>query len=162
MATEVRKIGPPGPYDNNAYVIVDTASQQSIFVDAPFESERALEVAKDTKVQQIVVTHRHGDHWANIDLVKEKLAVPVMCHEADKAPYERKVDATVGDGDDGNTADGDGCDSNCKPTACGNGVRAGGELHPDLVWTYRDPIAAVREIAGRVCFYDEKVDLTVV
>jgi uncharacterized protein (DUF427 family) len=41
-------------------------------------------------------------------------------------------------------------------------VRAGGELHPDLVWTYRDPIAAVREIAGRVCFYDEKVDLTVV
>ena len=27
-------------------------------------------------------------------------------------------------------------------------VRAGGELHPDLVWTYRDPIPAVREIAG--------------
>ena len=28
-------------------------------------------------------------------------------------------------------------------------VRAGGELHPDLVWTYRDPIPAVRDIAGR-------------
>ena len=40
-------------------------------------------------------------------------------------------------------------------------MRAGGELHPDLVWTYRDPIAAVRDIAGFVCFYDEKVDLTV-
>jgi len=40
-------------------------------------------------------------------------------------------------------------------------VRAGGELHPDLVWTYRDPIADVREIAGLVSFYDEKVDLTV-
>ncbi len=40
-------------------------------------------------------------------------------------------------------------------------VRAGGDLHPDLVWTYRDPIADVREIAGLVCFYDEKVDLTV-
>ena len=100
MASEVRKIGPLGPYDNNAYVIVDTGTMQSLFVDAPFESERALDAAKDTKVQRIVVTHRHGDHWANIDLVKEKLAVPVMCHEADKAPYERKVDATVGDGDD--------------------------------------------------------------
>jgi uncharacterized protein (DUF427 family) len=40
-------------------------------------------------------------------------------------------------------------------------VRAGGELHRDLVWTYRDPLPAVREIAGRVCFYDEKVDFTV-
>ncbi len=36
-------------------------------------------------------------------------------------------------------------------------VRAGGELHPDLVWTYRDPIPAVREIAGLVCFYDRRL-----
>ena len=100
MGTEVRKIGPLGPYDNNAYVIVDTGTKQSLFIDAPSESERALDEAKDTKVQRIVVTHRHGDHWANIDLVKEKLGAPVMCHEADRAPYERKVDATVGDGDD--------------------------------------------------------------
>ena len=40
-------------------------------------------------------------------------------------------------------------------------VRAGGELHRDLVWTYQDPLPAVREIAGRVAFYDEKVELTV-
>jgi hydroxyacylglutathione hydrolase len=99
MPAEVRKIGPLGPYDNNAYVIVDGETKQSIFVDAPFESERALDAAKDTKVQRIVVTHRHGDHWANIDLVKDKLGVPVMCHEADRAPYERKVDATVADND---------------------------------------------------------------
>jgi uncharacterized protein (DUF427 family) len=39
-------------------------------------------------------------------------------------------------------------------------VRAGGELHEDLVWTYRDPIPAVADIAGYVCFYDEKVDLS--
>jgi cysteine-rich repeat protein len=29
--------------------------------------------------------------------------------------------------DDGNLADGDGCDSNCTPTGCGNGVVTGGE-----------------------------------
>ena len=39
-------------------------------------------------------------------------------------------------------------------------VRAGGELHADIAWTYRDPIPEVREIAGLVCFYDEKVELT--
>jgi cysteine-rich repeat protein len=33
--------------------------------------------------------------------------------------------------DDGNTADGDGCDSNCTPTACGNGVVTGGEQCDD-------------------------------
>ncbi len=29
--------------------------------------------------------------------------------------------------DDGNTLDGDGCDSNCSVTGCGNGIRVGGE-----------------------------------
>jgi uncharacterized protein (DUF427 family) len=40
-------------------------------------------------------------------------------------------------------------------------VRAGGELHADVVWTYTDPLAAVRDIAGLVCFYEERVDLVV-
>jgi uncharacterized protein (DUF427 family) len=40
-------------------------------------------------------------------------------------------------------------------------VRAGGELHRDLVWTYRDPIPEAAAIAGLVCFYDERVDLVV-
>jgi uncharacterized repeat protein (TIGR01451 family)/MYXO-CTERM domain-containing protein len=29
--------------------------------------------------------------------------------------------------DDGNTLDGDGCDSNCTPTSCGNGIQTAGE-----------------------------------
>ena len=99
MPAEVRKIGPLGPYDNNAYVIVDGETKQSIFVDAPIGSERALDAAKDTNVLRVVITHRHGDHWANIDLVKDKLGVPVMCHEADRAPYQGKVDAVVEDND---------------------------------------------------------------
>jgi glyoxylase-like metal-dependent hydrolase (beta-lactamase superfamily II) len=45
----------------------------------------------------VVVTHRHGDHWANIDLVKEKLGAPVFCHEGDRAPYAAKVADTLDD-----------------------------------------------------------------
>lgn len=100
MPADVIKAGPLGPYDNNAYVIVDRATKRSIFVDAPFESEKAIERAAGTDVQMIVVTHRHGDHWANIDLVKEKLAAPVWCHEGDRAPYAAKVFDTVSDGDE--------------------------------------------------------------
>ncbi|HVK66330.1 MAG TPA: DUF4215 domain-containing protein, partial [Polyangium sp.] len=33
--------------------------------------------------------------------------------------------------DDGNTASGDGCDANCKPTGCGNGVVTNGEVCDD-------------------------------
>jgi glyoxylase-like metal-dependent hydrolase (beta-lactamase superfamily II) len=97
MPAEVIKVGPLGPYENNAYIIIDTATKQSIFVDAPLQSERAIDAAKGSDVQMIVVTHRHGDHWANIDLVKEKLGAPVWCHEDDRAPYAAKVFDTLSD-----------------------------------------------------------------
>ncbi|HEY1914316.1 MAG TPA: DUF427 domain-containing protein [Streptosporangiaceae bacterium] len=40
-------------------------------------------------------------------------------------------------------------------------VKAGGEVHEDLVWGYQDPIPQAAGVAGLVCFYDEKVNLTV-
>ncbi|HEY7432294.1 MAG TPA: DUF427 domain-containing protein [Streptosporangiaceae bacterium] len=40
-------------------------------------------------------------------------------------------------------------------------AEAGGELHENLVWSYETPIPAVEEIAGYLCFYNEKVELTV-
>jgi glyoxylase-like metal-dependent hydrolase (beta-lactamase superfamily II) len=100
MRADVIKVGPLGPYANNAYVIVDRATKRSIVVDAPFESEKTIAAAKGTDVQMIIVTHRHGDHWANIDLVHQKLGAPVFCHEADRAPYKGKVFDTLGDGDE--------------------------------------------------------------
>jgi len=33
--------------------------------------------------------------------------------------------------DDGNTVDGDGCDGNCTPTGCGNGIKTDGEICED-------------------------------
>ncbi len=95
MTAEVIKVGPLGPYANNAYIIVDRATKRSIFVDAPLESEKAIAAAQGTDVRRIVVTHRHGDHWANIDLLKEKTGARVYCHEADRGPYAGKVDGTV-------------------------------------------------------------------
>lgn len=35
----------------------------------------------------------------------------------------------------------------------------GERAHPDLAWTYRTPLPERQEIAGLVCFYDEKVDV---
>jgi uncharacterized protein (DUF427 family) len=48
-----------------------------------------------------------------------------------------------------------------KGTARYWSVRTGGALHPDLVWSYPDPVPECPRIAGLVAFYNEKVDITV-
>lgn len=36
-----------------------------------------------------------------------------------------------------------------------------GEVHEDLVWSYPDPIPQAVDIAGLLCFYPDRVQLTV-
>jgi len=100
MPVDVIKVGPLGPYANNAYIIADSASKQAILVDAPIDSAKAVDAAKPYDVRRVVITHRHGDHWANIDIVRDRLGVPVYCHEADREPYAAKVDGTLADNDE--------------------------------------------------------------
>ena len=99
MPADVIKIGPLGPNDNNSYIIADRATKQAIFIDAPIDSEKAIEAAKPYDVRRVVITHRHGDHWAGIDAVKRAIKAPVHCHEADSAPYAAKIDGHVSDGE---------------------------------------------------------------
>jgi uncharacterized protein (DUF427 family) len=40
-------------------------------------------------------------------------------------------------------------------------VEVGGQVHDDLVWSYETPIPGAEGIAGLMCFYNERVDLTV-
>ena len=40
-------------------------------------------------------------------------------------------------------------------------VQADDEFHDDLIWSYENPIPAAAEIAGLMCFYDERAELTI-
>jgi uncharacterized protein (DUF427 family) len=40
-------------------------------------------------------------------------------------------------------------------------VQVGDDVHENLVWSYESPIPGASGIAGLMCFYNEKVDLTV-
>jgi uncharacterized protein (DUF427 family) len=40
-------------------------------------------------------------------------------------------------------------------------VRVGGEVHEDLVWSYQAPIPEAERIAGLMCFYNERVELSI-
>lgn len=97
---QVRKVGPLGPYDNNAYVILDPASRESIIVDAPPEVERVFEETQGSRVSRVIITHRHGDHWAGIDALRSATRAPVYCHAADRQPYSDKVDGTLLDNEE--------------------------------------------------------------
>jgi glyoxylase-like metal-dependent hydrolase (beta-lactamase superfamily II) len=100
MTADVIKVGPLGPYANNSYIIADRGTKQAIYVDAPIGSAKAIDVAKSYTIAQIVMTHRHADHWAEIDAVKTGTGSSCYCHEADRAPYAKKVDGTIGDADE--------------------------------------------------------------
>ena len=40
-------------------------------------------------------------------------------------------------------------------------AQVGGEVYPNLVWSYETPIPGAEQIAGLLCFYTERVELTV-
>ncbi len=40
-------------------------------------------------------------------------------------------------------------------------VEVGGEVHDDLVWSYEAPIPGAEGIAGLMCFYNDRVELTI-
>jgi len=48
-----------------------------------------------------------------------------------------------------------------KGTASYWSVDTGQAVHEDIVWMYRAPLPESQKVAGLVCFYNEKVDLTV-
>ncbi len=94
------KIGPLGYNSNNVYIVADTTTNDALIIDAPEGSEEVIEAAKGFNVSQIVVTHRHRDHWAGIDVLKAGFDVPVLCHEADREPYAPYISGVLDDGDD--------------------------------------------------------------
>jgi glyoxylase-like metal-dependent hydrolase (beta-lactamase superfamily II) len=97
---EVMRLGPLGPYGNNAYIIADRAAKASAIIDMPAEGEKILAALGDGTVQAIVATHWHQDHWMSYDLVREATKAPVYVHEAEiKIPPER-IDSRVRDGEE--------------------------------------------------------------
>ncbi|HLF78973.1 MAG TPA: MBL fold metallo-hydrolase [Dehalococcoidia bacterium] len=94
------KVGPLGGFANNAYVIADSNTNDAVIIDAPAESEQAVAAAKGLNVRQIIVTHRHPDHWAGIETLLAGIEAPVYTHEADREPYAAYVKGTLDDGEE--------------------------------------------------------------
>lgn len=96
----VMHFGPLGSFANNAYIIGDDTSKEAIIVDMPGGSAEVLTAVKQGgwRVKAILLTHSHGDHWMDYDLVKRDTQAPVLAHEAERGVLGDRIDSPVADG----------------------------------------------------------------
>jgi len=92
------KVGPLGPFANNAYVIVDPATGEAAIVDMPAEGEKILEATAGLRVNKILLTHTHPDHWLSYDLLKGATGAGVCCHPAEIQMPPERIDVPLADG----------------------------------------------------------------
>jgi glyoxylase-like metal-dependent hydrolase (beta-lactamase superfamily II) len=80
-----------GPYDNNAYVLVDSETRQALLVDAANEEERLLELLRGVELVGVVTTHRHPDHIQALPGVLREHHVWNGAHPADAGAIASQV-----------------------------------------------------------------------
>ena len=93
------KIGPMGPYGNNAYVVRDVDAGKALLVDMPLDEGPLLEaIAAEGGVSTVIATHWHPDHWMTYDAVRAATGAPVLVGDREiKIPKER-IDGRLADG----------------------------------------------------------------
>jgi glyoxylase-like metal-dependent hydrolase (beta-lactamase superfamily II) len=71
-----------GPFDNNAYLL-QTSSGASLLVDAANDDDRLLKIIADHRLDSIVTTHRHDDHWQALPSVATAAGARSICGQPD-------------------------------------------------------------------------------
>ena len=93
------KVGPMGPYGNNAYIVRDVAARESLLIDMPLDEQPLLDaIAADGGVRTIVATHWHPDHWASYDAVRRATGAPVLVGAREIKIPEERIDGRLDDG----------------------------------------------------------------
>jgi len=80
-----------GAFQENSYIVVDTATQRGVLVDPGGEPEQivAMVRASGATLEAIWLTHAHIDHIGAIAPVKRQWDIPIFMHPADKPLYDR-------------------------------------------------------------------------
>ena len=87
------------PFNNNCYLLRDTASGETLLVDAAGDPERLLAALGDGTLVGIVETHGHWDHWQGLADVVQATGAPVLATAADAPELPVPVDRFLTDDD---------------------------------------------------------------
>ena len=88
-----------GQENNNTFVLVCKATQESVIIDPSADASTILEMADNTMVKYVLLTHGHPDHVHALAEVQEVTAGPSSLHTADRALVPFKPDYLLNDGD---------------------------------------------------------------
>ena len=88
MNVDVRTVG---LFEENAYLVVDDATNAAVLIDPGDEGFRIVEMVRSSGavLQAIWLTHAHIDHIGAINDVRALYPVPVHLHPADLPYYDR-------------------------------------------------------------------------
>ncbi len=77
-----------GPVETNCYIVTDNMGR-GIIIDPGFEAWKIEEkIEKDYKIDYIVLTHLHFDHFLAAKKIKEKTNAKIIIHEIDALGLE--------------------------------------------------------------------------
>jgi hydroxyacylglutathione hydrolase len=93
------KVGPMGPYSNNAYIVRDVAAGEALLVDMPLDEGPLLDaIAAEGGINTVIATHWHPDHWMTYDAVRAATGAPVLVGAVEVKIPDARIDGRLDDG----------------------------------------------------------------
>ena len=87
-----------GPLDNNSYLLRSKATGAQVLVDAANDPDTLLPLAGG-RLDAVITTHRHYDHWQALDAVVRATGAPTYAGRRDAEGIPVATDHLVDDGD---------------------------------------------------------------
>lgn len=93
--------GGPVGFGNNIYLLIDRATGESAFIDAPGDAGDLIAIAEAEGVRpgKILLTHSHADHTSCIDGLKEAYGCQVVADAREPWLKDGQLDLAVAHGD---------------------------------------------------------------
>lgn len=87
-----------GPMNNNAYLLRNRATGETLLIDAANEPDRLIELC-DGRLDKVVTTHCHADHWLALDEVVRTTGATTYAASPEVKEIHIRTDVGLNHGD---------------------------------------------------------------